>query len=63
MSEIGYFLARVRTEIRQAQRAAKPEAAIAHFQLAEAYLQRIHDLSVLPPGQHGQALGESAARE
>ena len=61
MSEIGYFLERARTEIRQAQRATKPEAAIAHFQLADAYLQRIHDLSVPPPGQHGQAFEESPA--
>ena len=60
MSDIGYLLERVRTEIRQAQRATKPEVVIAHFQLADAYLQRLHDLSELP-SQHAQQREESPA--
>jgi len=40
--EISYCLRRVRIEIRQARRAAKREASAAHFNLADAYLERIH---------------------
>lgn len=40
--QISYYLRRVRIEIRQARRAAKREASTAHFNLADAYLERIH---------------------
>lgn len=45
MSEnIRYYLQRVRTEIRQAKQAVNREVTIAHFNLADAYLERIHQL-------------------
>jgi hypothetical protein len=39
---INYYLQRVRMEIRQARSAAKREVSMAHFNLADAYLERIH---------------------
>ena len=59
MSEIGYFLERARTEIRQAQRATKPEVAIVHYQLAEAYVQRVQNLFVPSQRRHEQDFEES----
>jgi len=52
---IRYYLQRVRTEIRQAKQAVNLEVTIAHFNLADAYLERIHQLF--------QEIGDIDARE
>ena len=44
MDEDAYFYRRAQTELAQAQRATNPAAVAAHYQLAEAYLEK------LPPG-------------
>ena len=36
-----YFTRRAEVELEQAQRATKPEVVRAHYQLAEAYLERL----------------------
>jgi hypothetical protein len=52
---IRYYLQRVRTEIKQAKLAVNREVTIAHFNLADAYLERIHQLF--------QEIGDIDARE
>jgi|GEM_PF-6427024 len=44
LSDIGYYVLRVRAEIGHMRVSAKREVAMVHFQLASRYLQRIHDL-------------------
>lgn len=54
--EILYYLRRAKTEIRQAQQATKREVSLVHFQLADAYLQLIHDLMDAARGHDGGRL-------
>lgn len=53
--DIRYHLQRARTEIRQARRAINREVIVAHFNLADAYLERIHQLV--------QEIGEAGVKE
>ena len=39
--ELDYLQRRAETELEMAQRSGSPEATAAHYQLAEAYLERI----------------------
>lgn len=43
--DYAYFCRRADTELEQAQHAADPTAAAAHYQLAEAYRQRASSLA------------------
>jgi len=44
LSDIGYYLLRIRAEIGHMRVSAKREVAMVHFQLASRYLQHIHAL-------------------
>ena len=44
IDNITYYRRRAETELEQAQRVSKPEAVRVHCALADAYLDRIHQL-------------------
>ena len=46
--DLSYYRRRAEAELEQAQRATKPEAARVHRALADAYLDRIHQLERAP---------------
>lgn len=39
--DVGYYRRRAETELEHAQQAKSPEVVAAHYQLAEAYLERV----------------------
>lgn len=50
--DIGYYQRRAEAELERAQQATRPEVVRAHFQLANAYLERIASAEPARRAQH-----------
>lgn len=59
--ELDYLQRRAEQELEMAQRSASPEATAAHYQLAEAYLERMEARKAATPSGGGE--NESADSE
>lgn len=51
-TDISYFQQRAETELERAQQAIKPEAVRAHYELANAYLERSATIGPLRQAEH-----------
>ncbi len=59
--DLQYLQRRAEEELEAAQRSTVPEVTAAHYQLAEAYLDRIEDKQAAPAG--GGGAEETAGRD